>query len=103
MFLLKFSPSFTSAKQRFFIAPSLNAALQSGDLFSGNRGEGASKSQFFKKARQISIFDAPSLQLPLFAEYPTKTVGRSREYPKGKKESGSYVIPGQMLTGEHLC
>ena len=55
-------------------APSLNAAPQSGDYLSGNRGEGAPES------------------VSGHIEYPTA--------PKGQIFSGFPVIPGQSLMGE---
>lgn len=47
MLLSKLALSLSPAKARgFFDVPSLNAAPQSGDILSGNRGEGASKNCF---------------------------------------------------------
>ena len=54
----------------FRAVPSFNAAPQSGDLLSGNRGEGTAQNKEFVKVDKC------------------QEVG-----------SGSYVIPGQRLTG----
>lgn len=97
MTLQKLPLSLSPAQARGFSgAPFLYAAPQSGDLLSGNRGEGVPKNPFFRKARQISIFDAPSLQLPLFSdldcqEYPTAAKGQfeSQKYPTSSKGQNS--------------